>query len=160
MQLLAPQRGERVLDVGSGVGKVCIVGALTTDATFVGVERRPHLVNQARLVARAVRAERATFICSDAFSIAWQEYHCLYLYNPFEELTVGRERRIDDSARKPGDGHRRAVNATQRHLSAMAAGTRVVTFDGFGGTMPDAYTLVSFEKVLEGLMALWIKEPG
>src|SRR4051812_34171547 len=51
-ELLVTGRGTRVLDVGSGVGKVCIVGALTSDGEFTGVEQRGTLVRIARDVVR------------------------------------------------------------------------------------------------------------
>jgi hypothetical protein len=37
-ELLTLSGAKRILDVGSGVGKFCIVGALTTEAQFVGIE--------------------------------------------------------------------------------------------------------------------------
>jgi hypothetical protein len=40
-QLLVADSSTRVLDVGSGIGKFCLIGALTTSAHFVGVEQRP-----------------------------------------------------------------------------------------------------------------------
>ena len=46
--LLAVDPTTRVLDVGSGVGKFCLIGALTTRATFVGIEQRENLVTVAR----------------------------------------------------------------------------------------------------------------
>src|SRR5262245_2791350 len=48
----------RILDVGSGVGKFCIVGALCTAARFVGVERRHRLVSIARRAAAEMGAVR------------------------------------------------------------------------------------------------------
>jgi len=47
--LLVREGAQRILDVGAGVGKFCIVGAATTArASFVGIEQRAHLVNVAR----------------------------------------------------------------------------------------------------------------
>ena len=39
-QFLATEPNIRILDVGSGAGKFCFVGALTTNAHFTGVEQR------------------------------------------------------------------------------------------------------------------------
>src|SRR5689334_18357566 len=64
--LLCDRPGMRVLDVGSGVGKVCLVGALTSDARFHGVEQRPHFVAAACAAAAQLGlSERATFACGD-----------------------------------------------------------------------------------------------
>src|SRR4051812_11246359 len=48
---LAPSPLVRVLDIGSGAGKFCIVGAARTGAHFSGIEQRPHLVAVARYAA-------------------------------------------------------------------------------------------------------------
>ena len=39
-ELLVKSPDDRILDVGSGAGKFCILGALHTPARFVGVEKR------------------------------------------------------------------------------------------------------------------------
>src|SRR5258708_7840111 len=61
-RLLALAGARRILDVGAGAGKFCIVGALCTGAEFVGVERREGLVRVARRAASDLRASRATFV--------------------------------------------------------------------------------------------------
>ena len=43
-ELLAPASSLRVLDVGAGVGKACIIGALVTGAMWWGVEQDQVLV--------------------------------------------------------------------------------------------------------------------
>ncbi|MGH2897879.1 MAG: SAM-dependent methyltransferase, partial [Solirubrobacteraceae bacterium] len=50
-ELLAPGPDARVLDVGSGAGKLCIVGALVTGATWWGVEQDATLVAAANHAA-------------------------------------------------------------------------------------------------------------
>src|SRR5688500_8885206 len=52
--LLAPRAGDRVLDIGSGVGKLCALGSLYSPGTFVGIEQRGALVDQARVVAQSL----------------------------------------------------------------------------------------------------------
>ncbi len=51
-ELLVTSAGVRVLDVGSGAGKFCIIGALTTEGKFCGIEQRAHLIDVAREAAR------------------------------------------------------------------------------------------------------------
>ena len=43
--LVGGESSARVLDVGAGIGKFFAIGALTTGATFTGVEHRGRLVN-------------------------------------------------------------------------------------------------------------------
>jgi cyclopropane fatty-acyl-phospholipid synthase-like methyltransferase len=44
LELLDLAKGSKVLDVGSGAGKFCLVGALNTKAHFFGVDQRQSLV--------------------------------------------------------------------------------------------------------------------
>src|SRR5690606_16770782 len=67
-QLLTEGEPRRILDVGSGVGKFCIVGALTTRATFVGVERREKLVKEAKALVAALDVPRVSFLCQEMSS--------------------------------------------------------------------------------------------
>ena len=41
-QYLVSRPGEKILDIGSGVGKFCFVGAASTEGHFTGVEQREH----------------------------------------------------------------------------------------------------------------------
>jgi len=52
--------GDHVLDVGSGAGKFCCVGALTTTGHFTGVERRSALHAAAKAFAQQHDVERTT----------------------------------------------------------------------------------------------------
>lgn len=54
-----------ILDVGSNVGKFCLIGALRSAAHFLGVEIRRDFVDLARKIARANHIECVRFIWSD-----------------------------------------------------------------------------------------------
>ena len=84
-ELLVAKPGALILDVGSGAGKFCIVGALATDAGFVGIEQRPHLVDAASMLAMGLGAQRARFLAGDAFDADWRQFDGIYLFNPFQE---------------------------------------------------------------------------
>src|SRR5690349_19097198 len=67
---LAPEPGMRVLDVGAGAGKLCMVAALSHAARWHGVERDPSLVAVARGAARELAVEHCTsFAVGDLFAI-------------------------------------------------------------------------------------------
>ena len=69
-RLLAPDAGMRVLDVGSGPGKFCLVAArVVPEATFVGVELRPHFVRLARKLATRAALANVEFIHSNAMDL-------------------------------------------------------------------------------------------
>jgi len=149
--LLCATPRTRVLDVGSGIGKLCSIGALSTFGTWHGVEQHAPLVKSATDLARALGvAERTRFVQADAFSIEWHEYDALYFYNPFElPLFEGGPRTSLDVQ----------IARVQARLEALPSCTRVVTFHGFGGVMPRSFELLYHERMPSvGLdLALWIQ---
>jgi SAM-dependent methyltransferase len=150
--LLCAGKTTRVLDVGSGVGKVCAIGAMSGAGTWVGVEQHGSLVESAVGLARSLGvASRTQFLQADAFSIDWDDFDALYLYNPFE-LELSRDSTSTVSSAQQ-------VARVQQRLTAMPSCTRVVTLHGFGGVMPASYELL-YHEVLPGVgldLALWIQ---
>jgi SAM-dependent methyltransferase len=150
--LLCTKHDTRVLDVGSGVGKVCSIGALSALGTWVGVEQHASLVESASALARALGVEdRTRFLNADAFSIDWNEYDALYFYNPFElGLLDGPD---------PSRPRSIQIARVQDRLALLPSGTRVVTFHGFGGVMPPSFELLYHERVPDvGLdLTMWIQ---
>ncbi|MBA3819849.1 MAG: class I SAM-dependent methyltransferase, partial [Deltaproteobacteria bacterium] len=79
-ELLAPAPGGHVLDVGAGVGKVCIIGALGTPLVWHGIERGGAMVRSARNVARRLGvADRTHFIEGDALTLDLAPFGGCYL---------------------------------------------------------------------------------
>lgn len=150
--LTSHRRSARILDVGSGAGKFCVVGALATRARFVGVEQREDLVAAATALARALHARRCSFRCADAFSLDWRRFDGLYLFNPF----FGLVRRAPAVASEHAAAFEAFVRATEERLRTLRRGTRVVTFHGFGGIFPPAYRRVRSEQVGRGHLELWV----
>ncbi len=153
-KLLGAGAGDRILDVGSGVGKLCIIGSLVCEAQFVGVEQRPHLVEQAARAAALLRSP-ATFHHANAFDFDWSHFQGLYFYNPYDEVRFAPELRIDETIRFGDALFRVYVERAQTRLAGLPDGTRVVTFHGLGGPMPQSYQLLAREHAAGGLLELW-----
>jgi predicted RNA methylase len=155
-ELLAPTPDTRVLDVGAGVGKLCLVGALATGAMWWGIEQDPLQVEAARHAAWALDATRCTrFVCGDGSRLAWDEFDALYFYNPFSTVMLAphaspfvRYATIQATLRR-----------IEQRLAATRPGTRVVTFHGFGGQLPPVFRLAAREPAGGGALELWICEP-
>lgn len=150
-RLLAPEPGIRVLDAGAGVGKACVIGALTTAASWLGVERRGDRCLVARRVAAALRVTaRARFVVGDFIGQDWSVFDAVYLYNPLGtrvgELETFRARR---AAKEVWLEHLRAKLATTR------PGARVVTYHGIGGAMPPELIPICVEPVGGDELVLW-----
>ena len=152
--LLEPAK--RVLDVGSGVGKLCHIGALTTSASWFGIERDPEMVQIANEAAITLGvADRAIFTVGNIDELDWSVFDAFYFYNPYAEQLWSEE--LDPLARR--DAYIANVSLTQQRLDAAAPGTRVVTYHGFGGELPATYEMVHREPAHEDELQLWIRRP-
>ena len=153
-QLLALKPGDRLLDVGAGVGKLCVLGSLVSDGHYVGIEQRAPLVLQARALASSLRSS-AEFLHGDAFDLDWTGFQALYFYNPFDETRFPVGSQIDGSIQTGPDVFNRLVAGTQERLRQLPVGTRVLTFHGIGGSMPECYRLDVSERIADGSLQLW-----
>jgi SAM-dependent methyltransferase len=155
--LLAEGGRRRILDIGAGVGKFCILGALTTPAAFVGIEQRLSLVETARLAAARSGASRASFVHANVVDVDFAEFDGFYLYNPFYEQIALDRVRIDETIERSYKRFLGYVADTTRKLRHMPSGTRVVTYNGLGGDMPPEYVHMPVTHRLWGEFALWIR---
>jgi predicted RNA methylase len=154
-ELLAPEPSLRVLDIGAGVGKMCLVGALVTGAMWWGIEQDQVLVAAANHAAWALDIDRRTrFVHGDGSRLAWDEFDALYFYNPFTTLMLAphaspfvRYATIQNTLRR-----------VEQRLASAREGTRVVTYHGFGGKLPAGYTLISREPAGGDVLELWIRD--
>ncbi|MDB4962252.1 MAG: hypothetical protein JWP01_2251 [Myxococcales bacterium] len=157
-RLLAPIPGMRVLDVGAGPGKFCVVAASEVPAcTFVGIELRPHLVRVAKRLAARMSVANVTFLDGDALELDWSEYDAFYFYNPFAEQLSGKAFALDAQIELMPSTFLRYVTGTRERLARARAGTRVVTYHTFGAPAPHGYDLVETHPAGTDRLELWIK---
>jgi len=155
--LLAPTPGTKVLDVGSGVGKLCLVGAATSSSSWFGVERDAEMVRVAATAAKRLQVDHSThFVHGDITAVDWSEFHAFYLFNPFAEVLSSG----------PGDALTRrqryidSIEFVQHQLTRAAPATRVVTYHGLGGDMPPEFDLIHSEAAREDHLCLWVRRSG
>lgn len=154
-ELLAPDPGIRVLDVGAGVGKVSLIGALVTGAVWWGVEQDQTLVAAANHAAWLLGiGDRTRFVHGDGSRMPWDDFDAFYFYNPFGTLLLAphaspfvRYATIQNTLRRV---HQRLTNTR--------VGTRVVTYHGYGGPMPAGFSQAARERAGGDALELWIRE--
>lgn len=157
-RLLAPRPGMRVLDVGAGPGKFCVVAAREVPtATFVGVELRPHLVEVARTLASQANLENVSFIEANAMDLDWSEFDAFYFYNPFAEQLYDLRSAVDRSLTLDPPKFVEYVTGTRQRLSVAPVGTRVVTYHSFGAPAPHGYDLFESHTIGSDRLELWVK---
>ena len=155
--LLANRAGATILDIGSGVGKFCIVAGASVHANVHGIEHRPHLVEIARAAARRVGVP-ATFSSSTIDEQDAAAIDGFYLYNPFAENLCATVECLDATVELSAKRFSRDIDATLRLLSKARIGARVVTYCGFGADLPDGFVLALRERRAGNRLELWVKE--
>jgi hypothetical protein len=148
-----------VLDVGSGAGKFCVVGALSSSSmAFTGVEQRGHLVDAAESLAdRFGVATRTTFVHGDLDAVDFTRFGALYFYNPSGENMFPPGARLDDTVEVSRARFARDVETVQRLLERMPLGSYMVTYNGCGARIPDSFELVRARVAGNNLLRLWRK---
>lgn len=154
-QMLAHEPGSTILDIGAGVGKFCLVAAAAVRSEVRGIEHRAHLVDVARAAA-AKLGVTPSFEHGSLDRLDMSGIGGVYLYNPFSENLCSPAERLDASVELSEHRFRKDVAATELLLDRARVGTRVVTYCGFGGEMPDGYALIARER--QGQLELWVKD--
>lgn len=150
--VLAP--GTRVLDVGCGPGKFCLLGAMLTNGRFTGVEQRSGLVAAARKAAIDLHVSGVEFLLANVIDISFADYDAFYIFNPFEENFFAANR-IDSTVPLSPELFKRYTSHVAAQLASCALGTRVVTYMGYADEVPACYDC---ETALFGDdLKLWIK---
>jgi SAM-dependent methyltransferase len=145
----------RVLDIGCGAGKFCLVAASLTDGRFTGVEQRSELVAAARQAANDLQLTDLEFLHNNVMEVDFAEYDAFYLFNPFEE-NMHYGHRIDGKVRLSPALFRTYTTRVSTQLGERPLGTRVVTYMGYADDIPSCYEC---ESTLFGDdLKLWIKQ--
>jgi SAM-dependent methyltransferase len=147
----------RVLDIGCGSGKFCLIGAASQAAGFTGIDQRRHLVLEGRAIASSASISNVGFIHGNMMDLDWSSYNAFYLYNPFlENLCLPAA--LDQTVPLKPEFFFLYVETVQRKLLALPIGTRVVTYHGFGGEMPYGYRQVASKSIGSDFLRCWVKD--
>jgi len=156
-QFLVPHEGEnvKILDIGSGVGKFCLVGAYyRPQASFFGVEQRKHLVGHAKDARAMLCLKNVHFFAMNVTELDFRQFDHFYFYNSFYENLLDTCK-IDDTIICSPHLYNYYNRVLYKKLEAMPAGTRVVTFHCVGVKIPPGYLLM--EEHEGTLLQCWLK---
>ena len=152
--LAAPQ--VRILDIGSGAGKFCLVAAYYhSDILFCGVEQRQELVHQAEKIQQKTQISNARFTHANITEINFEEFDHFYYYNSFFE-NIDLQNAIDDTIEISMNLYRYYIQYLFVALQQKPAGTKLVTFQSLEQEIPPGYKLVG--TAYGKLLKMWIKE--
>ena len=144
----------RVLDIGSGVGKFCSLGALLTDGQFTGVEKRRELVETAKSTIKNLELRNIQYIHSNITKVDFSQFDSFYYYNPFcEQISISDP--IDNTISYSPNKYRMYEDYVINQFTNLPINTKVVTYFSQNFTFPDNYELKDL--MFDGTLALWIK---
>jgi len=153
---LGTDPGLRVLDVGSGCGKFCLVFAGSGPGRVTGVEQRPGLHQAAEAGAAALGLTNARFVCGRMEELDWRGFNAFYFFNPFYERIAHRNG-IDDRTPPHAGLYFDLIRTVREKLDGARSGSRVVTYHGMGGRLPPDWTLIRSEQIHTDELQLWVK---
>lgn len=153
-EFLAERPGTKVLDIGSGAGKFCMIGAVNTKGHFTGIEQRPELVELSNRLSAAYYIRNVNFIHANITSIIFCEYDAFYFYNPFYE-NIDVSNKIDESVNLDIQLYHAYSLYVTEQLVLLPAGTRLVTFCSPLNIIPQAFKLQDAHH--GGLLKFWEK---
>jgi predicted RNA methylase len=149
---------QSVVDIGSGVGKFCVAAALGGRCQFTGIEHRTRLVAAARALARTFHVEdQVDFVQSSTSDVSWPRADAYYLYNPFGENLRRIENQLDGDVELGIDRYKREIAEAERFIEHAPRGTFLVTYNGFGGRVPDSYEQVAIDRDHRYELRMWRK---
>ncbi|WP_211999560.1 methyltransferase domain-containing protein [Chitinophaga sp. HK235] len=156
-RFLAGGEGKKILDVGSGVGKFCLIGGYHhPEASFYGIEQRKELHHFAQAAQQHTGLENVHFINGNFTQIDFDDFDHFYFYNAFFE-NLADEGHIDHTMEYSASLYHYYCRQMFQGLLYKPAGTRVVTFHSMEDEIPPDYQLV--DASVDFLLKMWIKRP-
>lgn len=153
-QFLVTKPKQRVLDIGSGVGKFCFVASAYSDALYTGVDYRKHFVDLCKNLSDKHGFRNVNFIHEDITKINFAKYDSFYFFNSFQEHT-DRTAKLDDTIEVSQEKFNRYSEFLKHEFDKLPEGTRVVTYHVYSNQMPGSYRIVSTH--FDGLLTCWEK---
>jgi SAM-dependent methyltransferase len=151
-RFLADRKDPLILDVGSGSGKFCLLGALLNEnAHFTGVEFRAELVSISRKLAEAFKLQNIDFVHDNILNSDFQKFNGFFIFNPFLEH------------RKPGQrmqgfsDHDKTASIYEEYLSKelslLSKNTKMVTYYMDRSLIPNNFHCV--REAIGGTLLFW-----
>jgi SAM-dependent methyltransferase len=150
-EFLVSNPGTRVLDIGSGAGKFCMVGAVNTKGHFTGVEQRAELVDLTQSLTRKYSLQNIEFVQANITSIDFRKYNAFYFYNSFyENIDLGNSILLNTSFYKA------YTKYTLEQLAIVQSGTRLATYWASDKFIPPGFILI--DSLYDGRLNLYEKQ--
>lgn len=146
---------KRILDIGAGVGKFCVAGAIHSDSYFFGIEYRPSLAKIANELIIKFNISNAVVQQGDITEIDFTDFDAFYLYNPFFENLLP-SLRLNNEVELAMSLYTYYFKHTEKQLDKATSGARLVTYHGNNFEVPESFSKV--KESIDTTLKLWIKQ--
>lgn len=137
---LCDQNHPKVLDIGSGSGKFCLIGALGNEnCQFTGVEYRLTLHEQAVALKNQFSLSNCHFIHGNVLDKSLTEFNGFYMFNPFLEQKDKTAIIPMDYAQESETDYLEYVLNALHHLPK---GTKLATYYIDKKRIPNSFSLI------------------
>jgi SAM-dependent methyltransferase len=154
-EFLCHSNNLNILDIGSGVGKFCLVGAtLNPRCHFFGVDIRKKFVDISNELRIRFAVQNISFVCNDIAQLNMLEYDGIYFFNSFQER-IDNTARIDENSKISKIEFVKYMQYLFKQFNQMAVGTRLATYHTANFFIPDNFRLVGEE--LNGMLKFYVK---
>ncbi len=153
-EFLVNRDGIKVLDIGSGVGKFCMIGASLTKGHFTGVEYRKDLSALSTELSKQVGLSNSNFINDNITNINFNRFDAFYFFNSFIEQMSETEV-MDNAVAIDKSLYGKYNQYLRLQFAGMPIGTRLATYWTNSEEIPRGYVLQS--TAFEGELKMWEK---
>lgn len=154
-RMLADKPVDKILDIGSGVGKMCCIGASLTNAHFYGVEKRKTLINLSNKIKRNYKLKNAHFINADFTSLDFSKFNGIYFFNSFHEH-MDETCVLDETSKVSLKAYKKYHDDLKLKLNECITGTRLVTYYTYKNKIPSSFQFIDANET--GLLKFYIKK--
>lgn len=155
-KFLVQKDSDIVLDIGSGAGKFCIVGAMSTNAKFVGVEHRKAVCDLSKEVINKLEIKNIEILNQNILDTDFSDYTSFYFFNPFEENINDYCPQIDLSVPLSKKKYLDYTLYVYEELKKLPSKTRLATYCTLESQVPECFKLESID--FDWDLKLWIKK--
>lgn len=155
-EFLCNQGPAKVLDIGSGAGKFCFVGAsLYPDSEFYGVDIRENFIHTSNKIKEEYGISNASFFQQDVLTMNLMGYDGIYFFNSFQEK-IDLTSSIDHTSKVSVEEYIQYTKHIFTELNKVPKGTKLVTYFSEGFCVPNSFRLL--ETHFKGELKFYLKD--
>lgn len=146
----------KVLDIGSGAGKFCFVGAALHPASeFHGIDIRKNFIDISNEIKQAHALTNTVFFQKDVLHTDFMGYDGIYFFNSFQEK-IDPTSAIDHKSEVCVEMYIAYTTHIFNELNNVAVGTKLVTYYSEDFYVPSSFRLIATH--FNGKLKFYLKD--